>query len=133
MWKKLTHSYRSSRSQMFFKRGVPKNLALFTRKCLEACNFIKRRLQNKCFPVNIEKILRTAFFIKHLTLLLMFIIIDKFTILIPFLANSPIFAKSSILDVRLGSGYSSGYMLGSLTEKLIFTAYFLVKKFNTTF
>ena len=28
---------------------------------LLACNFIKRRLQDSCFPVNIGKFLRTAF------------------------------------------------------------------------
>ena len=29
---------------------------------LQACNFIKERLQHKCFLVNIEKFLRTAFY-----------------------------------------------------------------------
>ena len=29
---------------------------------LKAYNFIKKRLQHRCFPVNIAKILRTAFF-----------------------------------------------------------------------
>ena len=33
---------------------------------LKACNFIKKRLKHSCFPVNIEKILRTAFFKEHL-------------------------------------------------------------------
>ena len=28
---------------------------------VKACNFIKKRLQRKCFPVNIAKFLRTAF------------------------------------------------------------------------
>ena len=28
---------------------------------LKACNFIKKRPQQKCFPVNITKVLRTAF------------------------------------------------------------------------
>ena len=27
--------------------------------CCKACNFILKRLQHKCFPVNIEKFLRT--------------------------------------------------------------------------
>ena len=53
---------RSSRSQMVFKIGVLKNFALFTRKHQKACNFIKKRLQRKCFPVNIPKFLRAAFF-----------------------------------------------------------------------
>ena len=38
---------------------------------LQSCNFIKRRLQHRCFPVNIAKILRTAFFIEHLWWLLL--------------------------------------------------------------
>ena len=29
---------------------------------LKTCNFIKKRLQHNCFPVNIAKFLRTAFF-----------------------------------------------------------------------
>ena len=78
--------FRSSRSQMFFKIGVLENCAIFTRKHL--CwslflikfskkfikNFIKKRLQHRCFPANIAKFLRTTFFIQHLWwLLLMFL------------------------------------------------------------
>ena len=33
---------------------------------LQACNFIKKWLQDRCFPVNIAKFLRTTFFIEHL-------------------------------------------------------------------
>ena len=34
---------------------------------LEACNFVKNRFQHRCFPVNIAKVLRTAFLaIEHL-------------------------------------------------------------------
>ena len=29
--------------------------------CLKACNFIKKRLQYMCFPVNIAKFLRIPF------------------------------------------------------------------------
>ena len=28
---------------------------------LKVCNFIKKRLQHRCFPVNIPKVLETAF------------------------------------------------------------------------
>ena len=60
---------RSSRLQIFFKIGVLKNFAIFTGKhlclCLfnkvaglKSCNFIKKRLQHRCFPVNIVKFLR---------------------------------------------------------------------------
>ena len=80
--------FRSSRSLMFFKIGVKKfnrfkiglklqNIAIFIGKHLcwslflirlqafQDCNFIKMRLQHRCFPVNIAKFLRTTFFTKH--------------------------------------------------------------------
>ena len=64
---------------MLFKTGVFKN---FYRKTpvleslnnvadLQANNFIKKRLQHRCFPVNVAKFLRTAFFIEHLWWLLL--------------------------------------------------------------
>ena len=37
---------------------------------LKACNFIKKRLQHKCFPANIANFFRTSFFIEHLWRLL---------------------------------------------------------------
>ena len=33
---------------------------------LQVYNFTKKRLKHRCFPVNIAKFLRTAFFIEHL-------------------------------------------------------------------
>ena len=66
-------AFRSSRSQIFFKY-VLKTFAMFTGKhvcwslflikfqVLKACNFIKKRLQHSCFPVNIAKFFRMAFF-----------------------------------------------------------------------
>ena len=33
---------------------------------LKVYNFIEKRLQHMCFPVNIVKFLKTAFFIEHL-------------------------------------------------------------------
>ena len=56
---------RSSCSPMFFKIGVPKNFAIITGKHL--C----RRLQHRCFLVNIAKFLRTACFIEHLRWLIL--------------------------------------------------------------
>ena len=38
---------------------------------LQACNFIKNKLQQRCFPVNIAKSLRAVFFIKHFRWLLL--------------------------------------------------------------
>ena len=67
-------SCRSSRSQMFFKIRVLRYFVIFTGKhlcCLKACNFIKKRLLKGCFPVNIAKFLRTAFFIEHFQWLLL--------------------------------------------------------------
>ena len=68
---------RCSSKEVFFKRGVLKCFAIFTGKVpvleslfhkiagLKICNFIKKRLQHRCFLVNIAKLLRTAF-IEHL-------------------------------------------------------------------
>ena len=38
---------------------------------LMACNFIKKRPQHRCFPVNITKCLRIAFFLEYLQWLLL--------------------------------------------------------------
>ena len=69
---------RSSRSQIF-KIGVLKNFAIFTGNnfaiytiFLHNCNFIKKRLQRRCFPVIIAKFLRTVFFIEYLWWLLLY-------------------------------------------------------------
>ena len=55
---------------MFYKKAVLKNFAIFTGKrlCwslyfnenagLQSCNFIKKRLRHRCFPVNYAKFLR---------------------------------------------------------------------------
>ena len=40
-------------------------------KSLKAWNFIKKRLQRKCFPVKFRKFLRTPFFIEHIRCLLL--------------------------------------------------------------
>ena len=55
-------------SEVFIENAALKNFGIFTEKHLcwslflikmQACNFIKRRLQHGCFPVNIAKFLRT--------------------------------------------------------------------------
>ena len=69
--------HRNSRLQMFFKIGALKKFAIFTGKnlcmsllilmslflstTLQLCNFIKKRLQHRCFPVNPAKFLREVF------------------------------------------------------------------------
>ena len=57
---------------MFYTTAVLKNLAIFTGKALcssiflsenaglQSCNFIKKRLQHRCFPVNIAQFLRAS-------------------------------------------------------------------------
>ena len=40
----------------------------------QACNFIKERLQHRCFPVKFAKFLRTPFFKEHLRWLLLYIL-----------------------------------------------------------
>ena len=41
--------------EVFYKKDALSNFAIFTGKHLKACNFIKKRLQHKRFPVNIAK------------------------------------------------------------------------------
>ena len=63
--------------ELFYRKGCS---SIFTGKhlcqChlnkvigLEACDFIKKRLQHRCFPVNIAKFLRTAI-LKNINMLL---------------------------------------------------------------
>ena len=72
--------FRSSGSQMFFKIVVVKNFTKFTGKHLswnlfkikfQACNFIRKIFQDRCFPVRFAKFLRTPFFTEHLQWLLL--------------------------------------------------------------
>ena len=42
----------------------------------KACNFIKKRLQHRCFPLKFAKLLRTPFLTEHLRWLLL--ILKKF-------------------------------------------------------
>ena len=59
-----------------YKIDALKNLAIFTGKHLRwrffIINFIEKRLQHKCFPMNIAKFLGTAFYIKHLPFIMLF-------------------------------------------------------------
>ena len=64
---------------MFFKIGILKNFTNFTGKHLcwslffikLACNFIKKRLQHRRFPVKSANFFRTAIFTEHLRWLLL--------------------------------------------------------------
>ena len=59
------------------KISVFKSFSNFTGKhlrwSLKACNFIKKRLQPRCFPVKFAKFLRTPFFTEHLRWMLLFL------------------------------------------------------------
>ena len=76
----VQHDVRSSRAEVFSKKGVLENFAKFTWKCLcqsvfsnkvAGLFFKKKRLLRKCFPLNFEKFSRTSFFIEHLRWLLL--------------------------------------------------------------
>ena len=55
----IKHLFRNCRSQMFFKIGVLQNTCVsFSRK---TCDFIQKRIQHRCFLVDIANFLRTAF------------------------------------------------------------------------
>ena len=61
-----TCSEKKQPPEVFYKNAVLKKFAIFTGKhlCFSLClikayNVIKKRLQRMCFPVNIEKFLRT--------------------------------------------------------------------------
>ena len=74
---------RSSRPEVFCKKGVLRNFTKFTGKhlCqslffnkvagLRPATLLKKRLWHRCFPVNFVKFLRTPFFIEHLWWLLL--------------------------------------------------------------
>ena len=79
-----------SLSEVFSKKDVLRAFAKFTRKHLcqslftklhaSVCNFIKKKLWHRCFPVNFAKFLRTSFPTGYLRwlLLLLLVTIDKF-------------------------------------------------------
>ena len=57
---KIRSKDRSSRTEVFCKKGVLGNLTKFTGKHLW------KRLCHRCFPVNFVRFLRTPFFREHL-------------------------------------------------------------------
>ena len=72
------YAFRSSRPELFCKKGVLKDFTKFTGKhlCqslffnkvagLRPATLFKKRLWHRCFPVNFAKFLRTPFFKEHL-------------------------------------------------------------------
>ena len=63
-----------------FKKEAHKNFAIFARPVI----FIKKRLQHRCFPVNIAKFIRTDFVIEHLRWLLLQLVIPAIILLFKF-------------------------------------------------
>ena len=63
----LRPMYRNSHRRSSVKKGFLKHFA-------ESLNVFKKRLQNRCFPVNVAKCLKTFFFFtEHLRWLLLYI------------------------------------------------------------
>ena len=87
----LGGKYRSSHQRCSVKKGGLRNFSKFTGKhlchCLffnkvaglrpYACNFLKKRLWDSCFPLNFVKILRTSFLQNTSTQLLLEIPVSK--------------------------------------------------------
>ena len=76
----LRSHYRSSRPEVFCKKGVLRNLAKFTEKhlcqslffsCRRPATLLKKRPWHRRFPVNFVKFLRTHFIIEHVWWLLL--------------------------------------------------------------
>ena len=75
--------YRSSRPELFCKKGVLRNFTKFTEKHrsqslffnkvadLRPATLLKKRIWRRCFPVNFDKFLKTTFFIEQLWWLLL--------------------------------------------------------------
>ena len=61
-------SHRPKRTTSILLLSENKRL---TEAAVKACNFIKKRPQDRCFPVNIAKFLRASFFTEHLRWLLL--------------------------------------------------------------
>ena len=80
-WKDLSsHNDRSTRPQVFYKKGVLRNFTKFAwkRLCqslsfqrLKPATLLKKRLWHRCFPVNFAKLLRAPFLSEQLRWLLL--------------------------------------------------------------
>ena len=89
---KTSKPYRSSRPEVFCKKGVLRNFAKFTGKrlCqslffnkvagLRPATLLKKRLWHRRFPVNSGKFLRTPFLIEHLWWLLLTLVSELYNL-----------------------------------------------------
>ena len=74
----LKRNVKSSRSEVFCKKGVLRNFTKFTGKHrrqslffnkvagLRPVTLLKKRLQRRCFPVNFYEIFKNTYFVEHL-------------------------------------------------------------------
>ena len=86
----IVNIFRSSRPEVFIKKGVLINFAGFAGKhfCwslffnkvagLRPATLLKKRLWQRCFLMNFVKFLRTQFFIKHFRCLLLYLWVQWF-------------------------------------------------------
>ena len=68
--------------------------------CLQACNFIKKRLQLSCFPVNIAKLLRTVFFYRTPVVAGSEVLVD-FIFLCNYLRRTSCFLSNETPSIRI--------------------------------
>ena len=62
---------RSTRPEVFCKKGVLRNFAKFIGKHRARASLLKKRLWHRCFPVNFSKCLRTPWLIEYFRWLLL--------------------------------------------------------------
>ena len=67
-WNISNEEVRSSRPEVFCKKGVPRNVSepLFYWSCNSPATLLKKSFWHRCFPVNFAKFLRKSFFIEQL-------------------------------------------------------------------
>ena len=85
-WRDGLSIFRSSRLEVFHKKGV-----------LRPATLLKKSLRHRCFPVDFAKFIRTPFFTEHLQWLILYFTIDASEYM-TFKKHSPeVFCKKGIL------------------------------------